>query len=320
MTSAICITCGAEKFGAFVPCPRCGYSPEQISDKAKSLMLSDHHFPPAELKKFGGIIESGGQIPYEPVSLAICAEPIFEEEYFWAHFDESKGVISCIRCASLFKPESEDVLCPGCHLESEEPVAVCGSCVAIYEQSAKYCQRCGNAVRLSTGLTANCLGTNLAIYVRRLMTTHTATKIAEMKFIPEIRAALSPAAREASEYELEAVCMYSSLLALRKFSASESLTAKIFRRVNAVYKLGFLMAGADPATADSYASAYVIRFDQYDSLIVSYPENWMLHLANEVNKNCFHVEKHMGAVMEMMVLLGLFLKVVEDLLRKEIRG
>ena len=60
---AVCIRCGAQKFGAFRPCVRCGFVPETVVDKAKSIMLSDHHFPPEHLDKFKSTIEAGGQIP-----------------------------------------------------------------------------------------------------------------------------------------------------------------------------------------------------------------------------------------------------------------
>lgn len=105
MTIAICIACGAEKFGAFVCCPRCGYEPQTTIDKAKSLMLSDRNLSTGQLHDCKALIEAGKEVPYDPISLAYCAEPIAEEDYFWEHLDESRGLLPCIRCGAPSNPK-----------------------------------------------------------------------------------------------------------------------------------------------------------------------------------------------------------------------
>ena len=139
MTIAICIPCGAQKFGAFTPCTACGFTPNRVIDQAKSLMLSDHNFPVEELHKFKAMIESGRQPPYDSLSLAHCAEPIVEEQYFWEHFDESRATLPCMKCGSPFKAELEEALCPGCRFEFEEPLSTCPVCFLVFESSAKHC-------------------------------------------------------------------------------------------------------------------------------------------------------------------------------------
>lgn len=76
MTVAICIACGARKLGALVPCRQCAYAPVSLIDQAKSVMLSEHNFRPEDLRKFSLMIKSGEEIPYEPIALVICGEPI----------------------------------------------------------------------------------------------------------------------------------------------------------------------------------------------------------------------------------------------------
>lgn len=49
MTHAICIKCGAGKFGALSACPDCHYEPVLTEDRARSMLLSDHHYPYPQL-------------------------------------------------------------------------------------------------------------------------------------------------------------------------------------------------------------------------------------------------------------------------------
>ena len=70
MTIAICTECGKEKFGAFSPCGQCAYTPSSDTEKAKSVMLSDHHYTQFELRIIGESIRSGKPITYDPAILA----------------------------------------------------------------------------------------------------------------------------------------------------------------------------------------------------------------------------------------------------------
>lgn len=59
MTKAICIKCGEEKSGAFVPCSACGYQPNTDHDLTYSMALSTHHQTESTLRALGSGIKSG---------------------------------------------------------------------------------------------------------------------------------------------------------------------------------------------------------------------------------------------------------------------
>ena len=59
MTLAICWNCGTQKIGALTVCGHCGRAPTSSTDKAKSMLLSDHHQQQAELLAIGQRIAQG---------------------------------------------------------------------------------------------------------------------------------------------------------------------------------------------------------------------------------------------------------------------
>jgi hypothetical protein len=65
MTMAMCMKCGAEKFGAWVGCPKCGFVPATDVERAKSIALSDHHLSKEDLLQAGATIASGQEIKFE---------------------------------------------------------------------------------------------------------------------------------------------------------------------------------------------------------------------------------------------------------------
>lgn len=82
MTHAICIKCGAGKFGALSVCPDCHYEPVLNEDRARSMLLSDHHYPMFELDRIGEAIRGGRKVLYDPADiLGYCeAMEIVESE------------------------------------------------------------------------------------------------------------------------------------------------------------------------------------------------------------------------------------------------
>ena len=73
MTIALCLRCGATKFGAFIPCAECGDEPVNMAamagqaseenilgrqDVNLSIAFSDHNFPRDTLVQFGQVIKS----------------------------------------------------------------------------------------------------------------------------------------------------------------------------------------------------------------------------------------------------------------------
>src|SRR2546428_11821261 len=109
MTVAICVACGTQKFGAFAPCPRCRHEPKRILEKAKSITLSEQSFSIDSLGKFRNMIESGVEVPFDPLSLAYSAAPIAEVDYFEQNFNFKRGVLPCRRCEARFAPGNEEV-------------------------------------------------------------------------------------------------------------------------------------------------------------------------------------------------------------------
>ena len=144
MTLAICTTCGDEKFGAFVPCKNCGVTPTSVAEKAKSITLSDHLFPPFELRKFSQMLKAGLQIPYDLFSLAICASNILSDDYYWFHRNAGREEFPCMECGKLFCPDQEEGLCPACIAATEQIVQFCPECVAVYDIGTQFCVNCGN--------------------------------------------------------------------------------------------------------------------------------------------------------------------------------
>jgi len=75
MTYAICIKCGQGKHGAFVPCLKCGFTPESRSDQARSIFLSDHNSNMATLDAASAKLLAGEALAFdEPGIAAMAAE------------------------------------------------------------------------------------------------------------------------------------------------------------------------------------------------------------------------------------------------------
>jgi hypothetical protein len=69
MTHAICIKCGASKFGALNPCKECLYAPDSKEDCARSILLSDHHYSLFELDRIGEALRGGQRVLYDPAEI-----------------------------------------------------------------------------------------------------------------------------------------------------------------------------------------------------------------------------------------------------------
>lgn len=71
MTQAVCLNCGAIKFGAFIPCPQCGHYPQSDEDKAKHLILTDWYFPIEQLEVFSRKVIAGDPLVFDEKTLAM---------------------------------------------------------------------------------------------------------------------------------------------------------------------------------------------------------------------------------------------------------
>jgi len=65
MTMAICLNCGAEKFGAWTPCSECKFEPKSLEDRAKAMLLTEFNASDADLREIAGEIRKGRQILFD---------------------------------------------------------------------------------------------------------------------------------------------------------------------------------------------------------------------------------------------------------------
>ena len=84
---AVCIACGARKFGAFVPCPECGYAPQGAEEHAKSIILSDRFLDTASLDGVSNTLRAGEAVTYPEEALRELAASIPGEDEKQALFD-----------------------------------------------------------------------------------------------------------------------------------------------------------------------------------------------------------------------------------------
>lgn len=314
------MVCGAQKFGAFVPCGECGFEPTELADKAKSLGLSDHHFPPAELDKFSRALKDGVGVPFDSISLAVLAWPIAEENYYWEHLDDSTGALRCMRCGVEFRPDTDEAFCTLCRAQTQEPLSICVKCSLIFDSEGKYCQKCGTGLRVSPSVTVKSLAADVGMGIGR--TIETKDLLAKSNFLADVRRKLSQEEGYASNRELKIVGIHCALLVLSRALPSSALLQRVRQEIASLYRDSYTLRGADSAAADSIRDHCLRRLDEYTVAMARDPEKWELWLGNEAAKNCFGVEKHIGATMDMLILIGHLTKVlqggvVDSIMRRE---
>lgn len=64
MTHAICVRCGAMKFGCLLPCKTCGQVPRSGRQMAYSYLFSDHYFDLPQLQEWSeGVVRDHVALP-----------------------------------------------------------------------------------------------------------------------------------------------------------------------------------------------------------------------------------------------------------------
>jgi hypothetical protein len=283
-------------------------------DLAKSVMLSEHNFPPEDLADFGRTIRSGMDVPYDFVMLAICAEPIAEMRHYWENITDA-GRLQCMHCGKEFTPEDEQAFCNGCRPEIERKFRVCARCPMIYEDGTQFCQKCGAALSATGAIKANEIAKDVAFSVRQFYRKQSA--IDKSNFLGPIHRELPPEKRATAEAELEKVAFYSAVLTLRKLSPSDATVFAIIARALEVYRQSFLLQGATPVVAAELVKRYLKRFSEYDGAIARAKsescEHWILFVAPDALKNCYGVETtHLGIITDMAIFIGYFVMVLTD--------
>lgn len=69
MTTAVCLKCGAMKFGAWIGCPECHFEPDDDESMTKHLLVTDHHYSLEELTQIAERVKSGKEITFDPETL-----------------------------------------------------------------------------------------------------------------------------------------------------------------------------------------------------------------------------------------------------------
>jgi RecJ-like exonuclease len=106
MTIAICTECGSTKFGAFSQCEDCGFTPSSDAERAKSVMMSDHHYTPFELEILSESLRTGKQINYDP-------EIVAEYERTLNCLESDPEALQCTVCGEDLD-SFDETLCPDC--------------------------------------------------------------------------------------------------------------------------------------------------------------------------------------------------------------
>jgi len=76
MAASVCTSCGAMKIGALTRCTKCKFEASTNEERAKSLLLSDHHLDRAGLKAASESILSGAGVEYDEAKVAEMAAGI----------------------------------------------------------------------------------------------------------------------------------------------------------------------------------------------------------------------------------------------------
>ena len=106
MTIALCTRCGAKKFGAFSPCQECGFTPTSSEERAKSVLLSDHHHAHTELDKLSDMIKAGKAVEFDPDSVLEYASTM-------ELLDSDPEAMQCKRCGEDLD-SLDEALCENC--------------------------------------------------------------------------------------------------------------------------------------------------------------------------------------------------------------
>src|SRR5690348_6094294 len=64
MTVAVCLRCGQFKHGAWIPCPKCGYTPDDDESLTKHLLVTDHYLSQEQLEEPSAKVRAGEQIEF----------------------------------------------------------------------------------------------------------------------------------------------------------------------------------------------------------------------------------------------------------------
>ena len=280
-------------------------------------MLSDHNLTTEELSDISNRIQSGQEVPFDPVSLTDSSERIAEQKYFEEQLDPDKGVLPCARCGNNFTAQETEILCLNCGLDTGEVLRVCGRCAKVYEASTNYCQECGSQLELAKrGISPMAIGRSLAVGTRRTVTT---TKFWEIcGALAKQHRSLSAQEKTATDREFENFAMYAATLALRQGCPSSNLASRIIEAFVATYRKAWVLSGLSTELAEGLVQLSLKRCEEYDRAALLYPDKPSLGVAEAAVRNCVGIEKDLQATMEMMAGFAGLVKLFKTVLRDTI--
>ncbi len=309
MTLAICTACGAEKFGAFVPCKNCGAKPTTVAERAKSITLSDHKFHPAELRKFGQMLKAGVRIPYDPVSLAACASQILSHDYYWSNKDAGREEFPCMICGGRFSPDQEEGLCPVCCAATDQTIPFCPQCMAINDQGTRFCPRCGSAISRSH-LTARSVAISLLQGVEQQTSSRPLAKAQLALYADEL---------VKSWEEIKWLAIYATSTILRE--NSHQVGTCIYEDMTYLYGISLPFRGIERELARYWMVECADRLTEYDKIIRDFVEgakhdknDWVIALAEAAEKHCYPRIEEFTGIPDLVTDIANFFRMQRDLL------
>ena len=66
MTVAVCLKCGVFKHGAWTPCLKCGFTPNDDESYTKHLLVTDHYLSREQLEEVAARVKAGEPVEFPP--------------------------------------------------------------------------------------------------------------------------------------------------------------------------------------------------------------------------------------------------------------
>ena len=102
MTVAVCVKCGSMKTGVWIPCPSCGYEPEELEDRARQVLLSNHCRTMYQLEDISVRLRHGEVLALDPADVAAQAARIRAGQRLRASRVRWRIIVWCVVLLTLF--------------------------------------------------------------------------------------------------------------------------------------------------------------------------------------------------------------------------
>lgn len=314
MTVAICISCGATKFGAWVGCHNCGFQPDNPIDKAKSLLLTDHYLEPSGLNSVSALIRHKADPPLlHSLNLAKLIGDMAEEDYVSSYLNGT--TLPCMECGIGFSPKGSEVSCPACMQRNLFVFQLCHVCNKVFLTTTQFCESCGRRLDKHATLSARVIGREVGVLVGSLASSTLANWQGQTPIGQLFLKLPLPGQREAA-WEFETFAMYESSISMRELFPSLDFVAKAVRTMFSLYEQWWTLEGADPKAAEELVIVSARKFDKYDKIHQSFGED-ILAVGHAAFQTIFgrKMEPDLGLTVEWNTHIGLIYKSVREFLQ-----